>query len=285
MGLAASIQSSVLWGTLAFAFNGMIFLLLGLQLPDIIRTVPAAISSRHAILEPVAWIVGLTLVLIVLRFFWSLINHTTRLHIAWWRGKVYDFPGFLVSAALAFAGVRGAITLAGVLSIPLLLPNGAPFPGRDLCIFLAAGVIICSLLMASFALPLIARGITLPVEDPIEAETREARVASAEAAIAHIEQRISASGRGAENGTTHADVGGRMIAGYRLRIAAAQTGGEGSEKARAAYRAERELRLAAITAEREAVRGLFNARKINDETSGELMRELALAEATLRQSE
>lgn len=284
-GLAASIQSSVLWGTLRFAFNGMIFLLLGLQLPDIIRTVPAAISSRHAIFEPIAWIVGLTLVLIALRFFWSLINHTTRHQIAWWRGKVYDFPGFLVSAALAFAGVRGAITLAGVLSIPLLLPNGAPFPGRDLCIFLAAGVIICSLLMASFALPLIARGISLPVEDPIEAETREARIASAEAAIAHIEQQISVRGGGAENGTTHADVGGRMIAGYRLRIAAAQMGGEGSEEARAAYQAERELRLAAIAAEREAVRRLFNARKINDETSGELMRELALAEATLRQGE
>jgi CPA1 family monovalent cation:H+ antiporter len=253
---------------------------LGLQLPDIIRKVPEAISARHVVFEPIAWIVGLTLALIALRFVWSLINHAARHQIAWWRGKAYDFPGFLVSAALAFAGVRGAITLAGVLSIPLLLPNGAPFPGRDLCIFLAAGVIICSLLMASIALPLIARGITRPEEDPLEAEAREARVAAAEAAVAHIEQRSAAA-----DSATHADVAARMIASYRLRIAAAKKDGEGTEDARAAYHAERELRLAAISAERDALRRLFNARKINDETSGELMRELALAEATLRQSQ
>ena len=283
-GLAASIQSSVMWGTLAFAFNGMIFLLLGLQLPDIIRKVPAAISSRHAIVEPIVWVIGLTLTLIALRFVWSLINHTARYQIAWWRGKVYAFPGVLVSLALAFAGVRGAITLAGVLSIPLLLPNGTAFPGRDLCIFLAAGVIICSLLLASFALPVIARGITRPEDDPIEAETREARVASAAAAITLIERQIAARDRG-DMSATHADVGARMIAGYRLRIAAAaQTDSEGSEEARAAYQIERELRLAAIAAERDALRQLFKARKINDETSAELMRELALAEATLRQS-
>ncbi len=283
-GLAASIQSSVLWGTLAFAFNGMIFLLLGLQLPDIIRKVPAAISSRHAIFEPFAWIIGLTLTLIALRFVWSMINHTTRHQIAWWRGKVYAFPGFLISLALAFAGVRGAITLAGVLSIPLLLPNGAPFPARDLCIFLAAGVILCSLLIASIALPVISRGITLPSDDPLEAEAREARVASAEAAIARIERGIAAR-NDAGNGAAHTDVAARLIAGYRLRIAAARTDSEGGQEARAAAQIERELRLEAITAEREAVRKLFDARKINDETSGELMRELALAEATLRQSE
>jgi Na+/H+ antiporter len=279
-GLAASIQSSVLWGTLAFTFNGMIFLLLGLQLPDIIRNVPAAISSRHAIIEPLAWIVVLTLSLIALRLVWSLINHATRHQIAWWRGKVYAFPGFLSSLAVAFAGVRGAITLAGVLSIPLLLPNGAAFPGRDLCIFLAAGVIICSLLLASTTLPFIARGIVQPEEDPQEAEAREARVASAEAAIAHIEQQVATG-----NGTAYADVATRMITGYRLQIAAVQKDGEGNEEARQAYRVERELRLTAIAAQREAVRKLFNARKINDETSGELMRELALAEATLRQSD
>jgi CPA1 family monovalent cation:H+ antiporter len=279
-GLAASIQSSVLWGTLAFTFNGMIFLLLGLQLPDIVRNVPAAISSRHAIIEPLAWIVALTLSLIALRLVWSLINHATRHQIAWWRGKVYDFPGFLSSLAVAFAGVRGAITLAGVLSIPLLLPNGAAFPGRDLCIFLAAGVIICSLLLASTTLPFIARGIVQPEEDPQEAEAREARVASAEAAIAHIEQQVAIG-----NGAAYADVATRMITGYRLQIAAVQKDGEGNEEARQAYRVERELRLTAIAAQREAVRKLFNARKINDETSGELMRELALAEATLRQSD
>lgn len=53
-----------------------------------------------------------------------------------------------------FAGVRGAITLAGVLSIPLLLPDGTPFPGRYLLVFLATGVILFSLVCGIIILPL-----------------------------------------------------------------------------------------------------------------------------------
>lgn len=283
-GLAASIQSSILWGSLAFVFNGMIFLLLGLQLPDIIRGVPAEISSRHTIFEPIAIVVGLTLALIAVRLAWSVFNGWVRHRIALWRGTDYRFPGMLMSLALAFAGVRGAITLAGVLSIPLVLPNGVPFPGRDLCIFLAAGVIICSLVLASLTLPLIARGVEFPEDDPLEAEARHARITSAEAAIARIQAHEAARGD-TTSGSLRADVTAQMIANYRMRIAAAKTEGTESEEARAASRIERELRLAAITAEREALRSLLNARKINDETLRELMQELALTETMLRRSE
>lgn len=283
-GLAASIQSSILWGSLAFVFNGMIFLLLGLQLPDIIRRVPAEISSRHAIFEPIAIVVGLTLALIAVRLAWSVFNGWVRHRIALWRRTDYRFPGMLMSLALAFAGVRGAITLAGVLSIPLVLPNGVPFPGRDLCIFLAAGVIICSLVLASLTLPLIARGVEFPEDDPLEAEARHARITSAEAAIARIQAHEAARGD-TTSGSLRADVTAQMIANYRMRIAAAKTEGTESEEARATSRIERELRLAAITAEREALRSLLNARKINDETLRELMQELALTETMLRRSE
>lgn len=180
--------------------------------------------------------------------------------------------------------MRGAITLAGVLSLPLVLPNGVPFPGRDLCIFLAAGVIICSLILASLTLPLIARGVELPADDPLEAEARHARITSAEAAIARI-QAHEAALSDTTSGPLRADVTARMIANYRMRIAAAKTEGTESEEARAASRIERELRLAAITAEREILRSLFNARKINDETLRELMQELAITETMLRRSE
>lgn len=284
-GLSASIQSSVLWGTLAFAFNGMIFLLLGLQLPDIIRRVPAEISSRHAILEPVAVVIGLTLALIAVRLTWITFNAGVRHRIALWRGTDYRFPGIPASLALAFAGVRGAITLAGVLSIPLLLPNGTPFPGRDLCLFLAAGVIVCSLVLASITLPLAARGITLSSEDPLEAEAREARIAAAKAAIARIEERTAAGSGDAASNALRADVASRLITDYQRRIAAAQTEGAANEEALAVSRAEQDLRLAAIAAERQTLRDLLKARKINDETSRELMQELALAEAVLRQHE
>ena len=59
----------------------------------------------------------------------------------------------------SFAGVRGALTLAGILTLPLFLPDGTRFPARDLVIFLAMGVILLSLLLASVTLPLLTKGL------------------------------------------------------------------------------------------------------------------------------
>jgi len=64
----------------------------------------------------------------------------------------------------SLSGVRGAITLAAVMSIPLAMPNGSAFPARDLLIFLATGVILCSLLSGSFFLPWLLKGLQLDGE-------------------------------------------------------------------------------------------------------------------------
>jgi NhaP-type Na+/H+ or K+/H+ antiporter len=69
------------------------------------------------------------------------------------RGEQRRSPGWRLIAATSLAGVRGAITLAGILTLPLALLDGTPFPGRDLAIFLAAGVIIVSMTAASLGLP------------------------------------------------------------------------------------------------------------------------------------
>ncbi|BBP92273.1 hypothetical protein BsIDN1_58910 [Bacillus safensis] len=58
---------------------------------------------------------------------------------------------------MTFSGVRGAVTLAGAFSIPFTLADGSPFPERHLIIFLAAGVILCTLILASVLLPLFIR--------------------------------------------------------------------------------------------------------------------------------
>ena len=280
-GLAAGIQSTVLWTTVAFTFNGMVFLLLGLQLPDIIRKVPPALAARHPIFEPVAIVVVLTVGLLVVRFAFSLFNARVRYLLLKWRGIPVPFPRIITAVALSVAGVRGAVTLAGVMSIPLTLSNGAPFPARDSAIFLAAGVILCSLLIAAFTLPAVTRrlGTLEGGEDPIEAEERLARAAAARAAIDRIQDRVMAVGGPADLAAAVAD---RMIATYRQRVAAAEDGNTAQEEARAASRIEQELRLAAIAAEREALRELFKARKINDEVVNQIMSELALTEATLR---
>ncbi|TGQ95474.1 Na+/H+ antiporter [Mesorhizobium sp. M8A.F.Ca.ET.208.01.1.1] len=282
LGVSARMQTLSLWATLTFVFNGALFILLGLQLPDIIRKVPPELSSRHWLIEPVATVLILTLCLIGLRFLWIWVGDIAQA-IAARLGKREASPfGFRVRLAGSVAGVRGAITLAGILSLPLALQDGSPFPARDVVIFLAAGVIICSLVIASFALPRIARGLVEPGEDPAAAEERRARVGAANAAIARIESIANEPGEGKAVAARLA-VADSIVAGYRRRIAASDEAAEARAEAREAGRLELELRAAGIEAERSALRDMFRSQEINDHTMRALFSEITLTEALLKQ--
>ncbi|AZO68898.1 MULTISPECIES: Na+/H+ antiporter [unclassified Mesorhizobium] len=283
LGVSARMQTISLWTTLSFVFNGALFILLGLQLPDIIRHVPPELSSRHWLIEPILTVLILTLCLIALRFLWIWVGDiAARLAARFGKRKAETF-GLRVRLAGSVAGVRGAITLAGILSLPLAMPDGSPFPARDVVIFLAAGVIICSLVIASLALPKIARGLVEPGEHPGAAEERLARVGAAKAAIARIE-----SIAGAQDGDEGEVPGARLaaadsiVAGYRRRIAASDEADEARTEAREAGRLELEMRLAGIEAERAAVRAMFRSREINDHTMQALLTEITLTEALLK---
>ncbi|MER9310383.1 Na+/H+ antiporter [Mesorhizobium australicum] len=282
LGVSARMQTLSLWATLTFVFNGALFILLGLQLPDIIRKVPPELSSRHWLIEPVATVLILTLCLIGLRFLWIWVGDIAQA-IAARIGKREAEPfGFRVRLAGSVAGVRGAITLAGILSLPLALQDGSPFPERDVVIFLAAGVIICSLLIASLALPRIARGLVEPGKDPAAAEERRARVGAANAAIAKIESIASEAGEG-EAVQARLAVADSIVAAYRRRIAASDEADEARAEAREAGRLELELRAAGIEAERAALRAMFRSQEINDHTMRALFSDITLTEALLKQ--
>ncbi|RWE00227.1 Na+/H+ antiporter [Mesorhizobium sp.] len=282
LSVSARIQAMSLWSTLTFVFNGALFILLGLQLPDIIRKVPPELTSRHWLFEPALTVLILTLCLVGLRFLWIWIGDMASV-VAARLGKRKAEPfGFRVRLAGSVAGVRGAITLAGILSLPLALQDGSPFPARDVVIFLAAGVIICSLIIASLALPGIARGLVEPGEDPGAAEERRARVGAANAAIARIESLAGDGGEEGEAAEARLAVADSIVAGYRRRIAASDEAEEARAEAREAGRLELDLRHAGIEAERAAVRAMFRSREINDHTMRALLSEITLTEALLK---
>ncbi|MBB6407697.1 Na+/H+ antiporter [Mesorhizobium sangaii] len=283
LGVSARIQTMSLWTTLSFIFNGALFIVLGLQLPDIIRHVPPELMSMHPIIQPVATVITLTLCLIALRFLWIWIGDIAA-GIAARLGKRKVEPfGLRVRLAGSVAGVRGAITLAGILSLPLAMPDGSPFPARDLVIFLAAGVIICSLVFASLALPTIARGLVEPGKDAGAAEERLARVGAAKAAIARIELLAATdTEEGGEVPGARLAAADAIVAAYRRRIAASQEADEARAEAREAGRLELELRLAGIEAERGAVRTMLRRGEINDHAARALFTEITLTEALLK---
>lgn len=146
------IVSSSTWNIILFILNGLVFVILGAQIPDVISVIfnDTAVSNMQVI----SYILVITFTLMLLRFLWVLF---------FWNGKwffnkdqnIYK-PGLRSTLLLSISGVRGAVTLAGSFSIPYFLEDGTPFPERNLILFLAAGVILCTLAIAAVVLPLLA---------------------------------------------------------------------------------------------------------------------------------
>jgi CPA1 family monovalent cation:H+ antiporter len=182
----------------------------------------------------------------------------------------------------SLAGVRGAITLAGVLTLPLALNDGTPFPARDLAIFLAMGVIIVSLIAASIGLPLLLLGLEMPAEPSSQVEEDLARIAAAEVAIAEIERVQHELAADRKDADVYIAAASRIMDFYRARIEARSREGEAAALTRGSEAIERRMRIAAVKAERSAIFQMQQTKQIGSETARKLVRELDLLETRYR---
>jgi CPA1 family monovalent cation:H+ antiporter len=277
------IRRHVIWDALQFALNGVMFVLLGEQLPDVVRGALHPAGGAPP-LDPwwLTWhALALSLGLILLRFVW--VWFSLRLTILNQRrlGHQVFKPRKRLIFATSFAGVRGAITMAGVLTLPLAMPDGSPFPGRPLVILLASAVIVVSLLLASVALPRLLRGLEVPLEPEEEQEEDRARHAAVLAAVDAVE-RAGRERAGGPDAELHANACNTVVSLYRNRLRNIQLGDGGGQDANAAREAERDYRLAALGAERDIILQLGRNRDISDETARKLLREIDLVEARYR---
>jgi CPA1 family monovalent cation:H+ antiporter len=274
-------RQSAIWEMLEVALNGIIFVLLGEQLPGIIASVPA-ISHDIGASSPwliAGYVAAITGALLALRFVWTLISFEATQLMAFLRGTSWSRPSMRALLFAAFSGVKGAITLAGVLTLPFVLAGGKPFPARQLAIFIAMGVILLSLATASIALPIIARELKPDEDGAGAARERDARKTAAEAAIRQIEKVLKQASTEALE--TESEAASRIIERYRERID--RGGEEGDEAKRLAKLAsdEQRLRLMALDAERNELYRLRLAHKIDDPLHRRLVHELDLAETSL----
>ncbi|WP_419759255.1 Na+/H+ antiporter [Acidisoma sp.] len=277
-------RTFAIWSTLEFAFNGLIFLLLGLQLPAILaQGVRITVHAGHSPWDLLLLTGTVLLVLVVLRFIWVVLATTVRSGVSRARGRHVPIPGFLAICATSVAGVRGAVTLAGILSLPLLLPNGKGFPNRPLLISTAAGVIILSMLLAVLTLPWLIGRMPLPDANRVDDEIERARRQMAEGAIREIEARLPAAldrRQGAAR-AAYEEAARRVLADYRLKLQGRDDDDEHQEQAQEDQRAEIALRLRGVRAERAEMRSLRRRHAINDEAVQLLIEELDLEEETL----
>jgi len=280
---ATRIQRTAVWDTIQFTLNGVMFVLLGEQLPDILRGASESLEQSGHINS--WWLVlyafAISFGLIALRFLWVWATLRVTLYRRSRRAGAGngERPHWRLLLATALAGARGAITLAGVLTLPLVLPNGDPFPARDLTILLASSVILISLLAASIGLPRLLGGMYFP-EEPAERQQEDmARRQAASAAIAAIE-RAELALADAHHPDVLPQAAARVIALYEYRLNVAWSDeDQNKEHFRKLDRAERELRLAAMEAERQEIFNLARHHHISDETARKLVREIDLVEA------
>lgn len=277
------------WSLLEFAFNGLIFLLLGLQLPDIVK---AVVSHETTLWPTLAWrcldVVAIFAALIVLRFIW--VQSIWRLVgvLRRWRGKpaLVMLPTARSCWLLTLGGVRGAVTLAGVMSIPLLMGADKAFPERDLLIFIAAGVILLSLIGACVALPLLLRGVTKSPDERMQQEVHEAWRRTAEAAIHALEAEevVDANApQDAAQATLATELKARLMAEYRDQLDRHNHSEEARALAEQMDLLERRLRLRALRAQRLELYNLHRQHLLGDEVVRHVLGDLDMSEANLGQ--
>ncbi|MBC2690052.1 MULTISPECIES: Na+/H+ antiporter [Pseudomonas] len=270
------------WSLLEFAFNGLIFLLLGLQLPDIIK----AVVSHESSLWPTLFyrcleVVAIFLALVMLRFIWVQSIWRLSVLLRRWRGKgeLTQVPTARSCWLLTVGGVRGAVTLAGVMSVPMLM-GGEAFPERDLLIFIAAGVILLSLVTACIALPLLLRGLPKSPDDKRRQEVRDAWRKTAEAAI-HALEAEEANPQDAAQAALAVELKARIMSEYRHQLEVFNDSAEAQALAFQMDLLERRLRLNALRAQRLELYRLSRHHQIGDDVLREVLADLDLSEANL----
>ena len=275
------VRRSAVWDLVQFTASGIIFVLLGEQLPQLATGAALVVreAGHHEPIWLVVYVVAINLALAALRFIWVWTSLRFMLFRAALKGQNPYVPSWRLIAATSLAGVRGTITLAGVLTLPLTMNDGSAFPARDLAIFLAAGVIIVSLVAASFGLPFLLKGLELPSEPSQQEEEDLARIAAAEAAIRAIEQAQHHMGEGRSDADLYTDAGVRIMDLYRQRINGRSTTGKEASLVRKIDEIERRLRLTGLRAERTEIYRIARARRLADETARKLVRELDLLES------
>ncbi len=161
-----NIALSSVWNVVSFTLNGIVFVLLGMQLPNAMKSSWDNLYIDNFAL--IGYVLAITAIIVVLRLVWAVVMERIVRNPD--TGKREKFGKKMLKSALitTVGGPKGAITLSIAFTIPYLLSDGSSFPQRSLIIFLASGVIVCTLLLANFLLPALAPKEVEEDEEDIE---------------------------------------------------------------------------------------------------------------------
>jgi monovalent cation/hydrogen antiporter len=261
------------WRVLVFALNGILFVLVGEQFPDILRTVGEQFSPA----EIVGYGLLISAVVVVVRLAWQFLPTAIgRLF-----PKLGDTGGgedWRERLLIGWSGMRGAVSLAAALALPFTLDSGGAFDSRDLIVYLTVAVIFVTLVAQGLTLPALVRRLGLSATEPWAPDEAVARLAAAQAALDKLDE-LEASGTPIpENAMA------RLRELYQARFArcVAALSGEGEEvPIEDPLTGYRRLRGNLIEAERGTLLEMRNDGRIKQDLFRRIQRDLDLDEARL----
>jgi Na+/H+ antiporter len=259
------------WSLLLFWLNGIAFVLLGLQFPGLLDAVNHQFTPAH--------LLGLTAAVsgtaIAARLIW--VYPSTFLPRCLKSVRLRETrPPMANVFVVGWAGMRGTVTLAAAMSIPLLMPDGSPFPGRDIVIFLAFGVIATTLVLQGMTLETVIRRLGIHGDEDRPKEERLARMTAVEAGLNALRAFEASAATPDQNAAL-----GLAIAEYEQRLAVLTAEGETQKSAHRRKTAGHHYHLAALKAERRALNDLWRSGAIIDEVHRPLQQLLDHEESML----
>jgi CPA1 family monovalent cation:H+ antiporter len=268
MSAASRLQMHAVWQMVRFLLEGLVFLVVGLQIRDIISDVDSGFGE-------VALVTAVVVLTVILgRFVWVY----PATYIPRWIPAIRrrdPSPPWSVPTIIGWAGMRGVVTLATALALPATLADDAPYP-RSLFVWIAFAVIVCTLVLQGLTLPYVARLVNAPADDPAKDHLAEAQIQNraSRAALAELEQH-------ADNAPPEVVERLRRLTEDRANAVWERLGANRETPSQAYIRLRRKM----IEAEREVFRRARDEGHIPEEVLVRAQRQMDLEESYLERGE
>jgi CPA1 family monovalent cation:H+ antiporter len=268
------LRGGPVWEMVEFLLTGFVFILIGLQLPEVLQ----ALSGNAIPLRDMVWYaLVISLAVILIRILWVFPAAYLPRILFKKLCRTEPFPRWQHVTVVAWTGMRGVVSLAAALALPLTIQDGSPFPARDLILFLTFIVILATLVVQGLSLPPLIHRLGIKDDGAVEKEEREARLKANRAAL----NRLKAI---AENDPARADALERLRIEYEdhiRQVEGAEAKNAGTPMRRFSSEYER-LSHEALQEERRTIIQLRNQSVISDEVLRRIQRDIDLAEARLQ---
>lgn len=265
------LQAEAVWEMVIFLLNSLIFILIGLQLRGILDTL-----TNLSPITLIEYALLISLAVIVIRIIWVFSStYLSRLLDPSLRTRD-PYPGWRNVVIVSWTGMRGGVSLAAALALPLFTNGGIPFPGRDLVIFLTFCVILSTLVVQGLTLAPLIHLLGLKDDGSTRSEEMQARLAAMHAAVARIEELSKEDWVPPELAAHLRSHYEKKINGITAHFEGAE-GGDNDGHLTVYQRLQEEI----LKAERSAIISMRDQRKIGDEVLHSIERELDLEEERL----